>query len=65
MNTQATLIHSEDGNFHVYIELLDGTVHLSVDRDGVRVDIVLMDIDEWTRLGLPNRYIGRLGEREK
>jgi hypothetical protein len=64
-STKAILIQSLDHTFVIYIELMDATVRLSINRAGIAVDVKLMTVAEWNRFGLPNRYIGKLGDKDE
>ena len=55
MSTRASIIYSQKFGLHIYQELLDDTVHIEVERNGVSVDVVLGTFDEWVAAGCPTR----------
>jgi uncharacterized protein YuzE len=52
MSTRASLIYREEPDLHIYQELMDDTIHIEVDRDGILVNVEIMSYDEWVSLGL-------------
>ncbi len=53
MSTRATIWYSDEN--HIYIELLDNTIHIEHEKGGVLVDVEIMPFEKWVELGFPKK----------
>jgi hypothetical protein len=57
MSTRASLIYDSINELHIYQELINNTVHIEIEKDGILVDVNIMPFEKWVSLGLPPNNI--------
>lgn len=55
MSTRASLIYSHTFGLHIYQELLDSTVHVEIDGNGLSINAIIGTYEEWVTAGHPTR----------
>ena len=60
MSTRSSIWSDE--HKHIYIELLDNTVHIEHGESSILVDVEIMPFEKWVALGFPDKRVSEPSE---